>query len=129
MGGEWRAILLDVSRVHLFLTLIIFFLLILDTTAVAIGVCPWYIALLLAIILVILIRFLSLYQAYKGHKHSPSAGQRYLLHSKGTSWKHAPGILIMPHFPETPVPTTPLVRVLETVDLSQTDEEHFMDII
>ena len=31
--------------------------------------------------------------------------------------------------PETPMPTeTPLVRVLETFDLSQTDIEHFLDL-
>jgi len=108
--------------------LIIFFLLILDTVAADIGVYPWYTALILAIILVILIAFLSLYQAYKRYKHSPSAGQRYLLHSKGTFWEYASSMPEMPRFPDTPVPTTPLVRVLETVDLSQTDVEHFMDI-
>ncbi len=127
-GGEWRTVLPDVSRVHLFLTLIIFFLLILDTVAADIGVYPWYTALILAIIPVILIAFLSLYQAYKRYKHSPSAGQHYLLHSKGTSWEDASGMSEMPRFPDTPVPTTPLVRVLETVDLSQTGVEHFMDI-
>jgi hypothetical protein len=127
-GGELHAVLPDVSRVHLFLTLIIFFLLILDTVAADLGVYPWYTALILAIILVILTAFLSLYQAYKRYKHSPSIGQRYLLHSKGTSWEHASSMSEMPRFPDTPVPTTPLVRVLETVDLSQTDLEHFMDI-
>jgi hypothetical protein len=30
-------------------------------------------------------------------------------------------------FPETPMPATPLIRVLETIDLSQTDMENFMD--
>jgi uncharacterized membrane protein SirB2 len=128
-GGEWRTILPGISRVHLFLTLIIFFLLILDTMAAGIGVYPWHTALILAIILVILIAFLSLHQATKRRKHSPSAGQRYLLHSKGTSWEHAPSVSKMPRFPETPVPTTPLVRVFETVDLSQSDVEHFMDMI
>jgi len=29
--------------------------------------------------------------------------------------------------PETPLPVDPLVRLLETYDLSQTDVEHFVD--
>jgi len=29
--------------------------------------------------------------------------------------------------PETPLPVDPLVRILETYDLSQTDVEHFVD--
>ncbi len=31
-------------------------------------------------------------------------------------------------FPDTPMPATPLVRVLETIDLSSTNVEHFLDI-
>jgi hypothetical protein len=33
-----------------------------------------------------------------------------------------------PLFPMTPMPSTPLVRVLETIDLSSTNVEHFLDI-
>lgn len=36
--------------------------------------------------------------------------------------------LTRPLFPATPMPSTPLVRVLETIDLSSTDIEHFLDI-
>jgi hypothetical protein len=32
-----------------------------------------------------------------------------------------------PLFPSTPMPSTPLVRVLETIDLSSTNVEHFLD--
>ncbi|HEU5228900.1 MAG TPA: hypothetical protein VFU49_13875 [Ktedonobacteraceae bacterium] len=31
-------------------------------------------------------------------------------------------------FPETPMPATPLIRVLETIDLSSTDVEHFLKL-
>ncbi|QBD80876.1 hypothetical protein EPA93_34870 [Ktedonosporobacter rubrisoli] len=31
-----------------------------------------------------------------------------------------------PYFPETPMPSTPLIRVLETIDLSSSDVEHFL---
>jgi len=31
-----------------------------------------------------------------------------------------------PSFPETPMPATPLIRVLETIDLSTMDIEHFI---
>jgi hypothetical protein len=30
-------------------------------------------------------------------------------------------------FPETPMPATPLIRVLETIDLSSTSVEHFLE--
>jgi hypothetical protein len=36
----------------------------------------------------------------------------------------APGSL---NFPETPVPATPLIRVLETIDLSSSNVKHFID--
>ena len=40
-----------------------------------------------------------------------------------------PGVLGKAHFPNTPMPPEPpLVRVLETFDLSQTDVEHFIDL-
>ena len=39
-------------------------------------------------------------------------------------WKSFPSLAGKTRLPETPVPD-PLVRVLETVDLSQTNEEHF----
>jgi hypothetical protein len=39
-----------------------------------------------------------------------------------------PGLPVAPmlEFPETPVPATPLIRVLETIDLSASDVEHFL---
>jgi hypothetical protein len=39
-----------------------------------------------------------------------------------------PGLPVAPmlEFPETPVPATPLIRVLETIDLSESDVEHFL---
>ncbi|GAC1568883.1 MAG: hypothetical protein NVS3B14_20430 [Ktedonobacteraceae bacterium] len=41
-------------------------------------------------------------------------------------WKSFPG---QAHTPETPMPgESPLVRVLETFDLSQTNVEHFLDL-
>lgn len=51
------------------------------------------------------------------------------------SWQYAaerrsfPGVLGKAHFPNTPMPVEPpLVRVLETFDLSQTNVEHFLDL-
>ena len=34
---------------------------------------------------------------------------------------------LMPQFPNTPMPATPLIRVLETIDLSSSKVEHFID--
>lgn len=51
------------------------------------------------------------------------------------SWQHGaesrsfPGVLGKAHFPNTPMPVEPpLVRVLETFDLSQTNVEHFLEL-
>ena len=41
--------------------------------------------------------------------------------------RSTPGFPSIRRFPETPMPTTPLVRELETFDLSQTDVEHFLN--
>src|ERR1700676_3968715 len=45
----------------------------------------------------------------------------------GAERRSFPGILGKAHFPNTPMPVEPpLVRVLETFDLSQTNVEHFL---
>ena len=47
----------------------------------------------------------------------------------GAERRSFPGILGKAHFPNTPMPVEPpLVRVLETFDLSQTNVEHFLDL-
>ena len=48
---------------------------------------------------------------------------------KGDERKSLPGVLSKTRSPNTPVPLDPpLVRVLETFDLSQTNVEHFLDL-
>ena len=47
----------------------------------------------------------------------------------GAERRSFPGMLGKAHFPNTPMPVEPpLVRVLETFDLSQTNVEHFLDL-
>ncbi len=47
----------------------------------------------------------------------------------GAERRSFPGLLGKAHFPNTPMPVEPpLVRVLETFDLSQTNVEHFLDL-
>lgn len=47
----------------------------------------------------------------------------------GKERRSFPGVLTRTHSPNTPMPLeSPLVRVLETFDLSQTDVEHFLDL-
>lgn len=43
-------------------------------------------------------------------------------------YKSSPGIPAVRRAPETPMPKTPLVRELETFDLSETGVEHFLDV-
>ncbi|GCE25966.1 hypothetical protein KDA_14500 [Dictyobacter alpinus] len=54
-------------------------------------------------------------------------GQPLRLMNTGSSipQTQVPGLF---HFPDTPMPATPLVRVLETIDLSSTNVKHFLDI-
>ena len=48
---------------------------------------------------------------------------------QGAEHRSFPGILSRAHSPNTPMPLEPpLVRVLETFDLSQSDVEHFLDL-
>jgi hypothetical protein len=47
----------------------------------------------------------------------------------GAERRSFPGVLGKAHFPNTPMPVEPpLVRVLETFDLSQTNVEHFLEL-
>ena len=47
----------------------------------------------------------------------------------GADRRSFPGVLGKAHFPNTPMPVEPpLVRVLETFDLSETNVEHFLDL-
>src|SRR5207249_126636 len=41
--------------------------------------------------------------------------------------RSSPGFPTLYRSPETPLPSAPLVRVLETVDLSQSNVEHFLE--
>ena len=52
---------------------------------------------------------------------------RQTIQSTPRLFKSSPGISPVRRTPETPIPTTPLVRELETFDLSQTGVEHFLD--
>lgn len=51
-----------------------------------------------------------------------------IIQSTPRSFKSSPGILVSHHSLETPMPKTPLVRELETFDLSETGVEHFLDV-
>ena len=54
------------------------------------------------------------------------AAQRRRSRIASKEWQILPSI---PRTPETPLPTVPAgVRVLETIDLSRFDVEHFLDI-
>lgn len=55
----------------------------------------------------------------------PSQPLKALNHSQSHPQTQAPALF---SFPDTPMPATPLVRVLETIDLSSTNVKHFLDI-
>ncbi|GHO86941.1 hypothetical protein [Dictyobacter formicarum] len=55
----------------------------------------------------------------------PSQPLKALSHSQSIPQTQVPSLF---SFPDTPMPSTPLVRVLETIDLSSTNIKHFLDI-
>lgn len=61
-------------------------------------------------------------------KQTKQAKQAIIIQSTPRIFKSSPGILAMHHTPSTPMPKTPLVRELETFDLSETGVEHFLDV-
>ncbi len=66
------------------------------------------------------------------HNHMPKqtqpTKQTVIIQSTPRIFKSSPGILVSHHSLETPMPKTPLVRELETFDLSETGVEHFLDV-
>jgi hypothetical protein len=62
------------------------------------------------------------------HNHMPKSAQPTIIQSTPRIFKSSPGILVAHHSLETPMPKTPLVRELETFDLSETGVEHFLDV-
>ncbi len=88
----------------------------------------WYVLLIPTLFLTlttlaILQPFLNKLKQLKQLKHTP----RPTLQSTPRHFKSSPGIPPTRRTPETPIPHTPLVRELETFDLSQTGVEHFLD--
>jgi hypothetical protein len=86
----------------------------------------WYI--LLIPILFLTLTTLAILQPFlsklKQFKHTP----RPTIQPTPHYFKSSPGFPATRRAPETPIPHTPLVRELETFDLSQTGVEHFLDV-
>ena len=86
----------------------------------ALALYQWYAWPFLAIICTITCAILLLLLA---EEHSSP-----MAHQPDPPVTHEEQIQQMPlfQFPETPVPSTPLIRVMETIDLSSSDVEHFI---
>ncbi len=82
----------------------------------------WYVLLIPTIFLTLMT--LAIMQPLSSKlNHTP----RQTTQSFPRLFKSSPGILPTRRTPEIPIPHTPLVRELETFDLSQTGVEHFLD--
>lgn len=82
----------------------------------------WYVLLIPMFVLTVLTLVTALpflFRFYHTSRQTTSQTRREL--------KSLPGFPVMRRAPETPMPAAPLVRILETYDLSQTDVEHFLD--
>src|SRR5579885_3318945 len=62
--------------------------------------------------------------SYSASKNVDRLNNRPLVADKPLSTRSLPSMT----FPDTPMPATPLIRVLETIDLSSTNVEHFLDL-
>ncbi|MDQ6661889.1 MAG: hypothetical protein M3Z24_13120 [Chloroflexota bacterium] len=86
----------------------------------------WYLLFLLPMVLVLtVIASLFLHHAFKQRTQTPSSQ----VWDNIVERKSFPGIPFsaMRNTPQTPMPAEPLVRVLETFDLSESDVEHFVN--
>ncbi|HVB23075.1 MAG TPA: hypothetical protein VNG51_14120 [Ktedonobacteraceae bacterium] len=89
----------------------------------------WYVLLIptllltLSTLLIMQPLWHKLHQTPKQTMHT-----RLAIQSTPRIFKNSPAILPERHSLETPMPKTPLVRELETFDLSETNVEHFLDI-
>jgi hypothetical protein len=83
----------------------------------------WLLCLFFVIVLTVIFLLVTIRMRMTNVKHSMNSLQQ------GAERRSFPGVLGKAHFPNTPMPVEPpLVRVLETFDLSQTNVEHFLDL-
>jgi hypothetical protein len=99
---------------------------------IALTVRLWYVCLQMTLVA----RHASTHKAEHSTKLATKhvAAKREILQQFPTIAKTRPIVASLPPvpvtrplFPATPMPSTPLVRVLETIDLSSTNIEHFLD--
>lgn len=83
----------------------------------------WLLVLLFIVALVVSLFLVIVRTRASSMQHSMNSLQQ------GTERRSFPGVLGKAHFPNTPMPVEPpLVRVLETFDLSETNVEHFLEL-
>ncbi len=87
----------------------------------------WYI-LLLPTLLLAFTTLVIVPPLLRKLNHMPKPTKQPIIQSTPRVFKSSPGILVSHHSLETPMPKTPLVRELETFDLSETGVEHFLDV-
>ncbi len=117
---KWWTTLANISHVGLIFVLIISSMLLGGMLVAAMVLHRWYLLLMPSFVLmtvstsmtVVIARSFKLQRAFLP-KWQPGMS--------------LPSIFTMRRTPQTPMPSTPLVRVLETLDLSQSNVEHFLD--
>ncbi|HLX40280.1 MAG TPA: hypothetical protein VKR42_07085 [Ktedonobacteraceae bacterium] len=89
----------------------------------------WYVLLLPTLLLTLTTLIIMQPLLTKLHAQSKQTMHtRLSIQSTPRTFKSSPGIPPARRSPETPMPKTPLVRELETFDLSETNVEHFLDV-
>ncbi len=117
---KWWTTLANILHVGLIFILIISSMLLGGMLVAAMVSHRWYLLLMPSLILVAVSTSMTVVIA-RSFKL-----QRAFL-SKWQPGMSLPSIFTMRRTPQTPMPSTPLVRVLETLDLSQSNVEHFLD--
>jgi len=122
LNGKWGTLLAIILRLGPALALVAISMLVGGTIVAALVLRLWYLLLIPTVVLTVgtlaitLPFLLKLYRTFHPLAIRTSRELRAL-----------PIFPPPRRSPETPLPTAPLVRILETYDLSQTDVEHFLD--
>lgn len=124
--GAWWLLSLDLLRVRHPFMLVLISMLTGGEIVAALGTHLWHLLLLSPALLLIILVLPTITRSCRTMMRA-STRTMFRVSSAGIYQRGEPAGSIL-RSPETPLPgEPPLVRVLETVDLSRTDVEHFLD--
>jgi hypothetical protein len=123
MSGKWSARLANASQLGTSLALIMLSMFVGGAIVASLVLRLWYILLIPTAILTVITFVIAPPLWLKLNRTF-----RPFLPRSSREWRNLPFFPTPRRSPETPMPAPPLIRVLETVDLSHTNVEHFLNM-